>query len=247
MATVSKNKIGLKQKIMEENFFRPRWYSIFINPYFINRHSLYRAMQAFATATSDTANILDVGCGIKPYRNLFATEKYTGIDIAGGGHEDEAKTVDAFYDGHAIPFSDKTFDTVICTQVLEHADDPEVLVRECARVLADGGTAFFSMPFTYPEHEIPYDFRRFTRFEHQRLFAKNGFTEIGIHQTTGIFGTFGQLFVIWGFESIPFRAPLLKGFLTLVFFAPIQGFALLLDKITRKSGLTMDYVIILKK
>jgi len=238
---------SLKNKVIVEHFFRPRWYSVFINPYFINRHSLYREIRAFSSNTSKEARILDIGCGIKPYRNLFTTDHYTGIDIAGGGHEDDAKTVDSFYDGHTIPFSDNSFDTLICTQVLEHADDPEVLAKECARVLKDGGTAFFSMPFTYPEHEVPYDFRRFTRFEHQRLFKKNAFSEINIKQTTGIFGTFGQLFVIWCFESIPFRAPILKGLLTLLLLAPIQILSLLLDKLTGKSGLTMDYVIILKK
>ena len=239
--------ISFKKRLLEENFFRPRWYSVFINPYFINRNSLYLAIRNFAANTSPTARILDVGCGIKPYRNLFKNEQYTGIDIAGGGHDDEAKTVDAFYDGHTIPFPDNSFDTIICTQVLEHADDPEILVKECSRVLTPGGTAFFSMPFTYPEHEIPYDFRRFTRFEHKRLFHKNGFSTIDIQQTTGIFGTFAQLLVVWFFESIPFRAPVLKGLLTLLIFAPIQIFGLALDFLTSKSGMTMDYVIILKK
>ncbi len=238
---------NLKQSILEEHFFRPRFYSVLINPYFINRFSLYQAIIRFAAGTTKEATILDVGCGIKPYRHLFPTASYTGIDIAGGGHEDDAKTVDAFYDGHTIPFPDESFDTLLCTQVLEHADDPEILAKECARVLKPGGQAFFSMPFIYPEHETPYDFRRFTRFEHDRLFRKNGFTHVAIEQTTGLFGTFGQLFVVWMFESLNFRAPLLKAALSLLIFAPIQTLALALDWLFDKSGPTMDYVITLKK
>lgn len=234
-------------KILEDHFFRPRWYSIFINPYFINRYQLYQAITVFSKDTPDDAIILDVGCGIKPYRLLFKSKFYSGIDIAGGGHVDEAKTVDSFYDGHTIPFGDAGFNTLICTQVLEHASDPEILVSECSRVLAPGSRAFFSMPFTYPEHEIPYDFRRFTRYEHQRLFAKNGFEKIEITKTTGFCGTFSQLLVIWLFESIKFRAPFLKAILTAFIFAPIQIIGLLLDKITGKAGMTMDYVIILEK
>ena len=237
----------LKENILTENFFRPKWYSVFINPYFINRNSLYTTIRDFAKNTPSEAKILDVGCGIKPYRSLFVSNSYTGIDIAGGGHVDDAKTVDAYYDGYTIPYSDASFDTLICTQVLEHADDPEILVKECARVLKTGGRAFFSMPFVYPEHEIPYDFRRFTRFEHQRLFEKNNFSEIKITQTTGIFGTFGQLFVVWIFEGIPFRAPLLKAVLSFFIFAPIQIIALFLDWVTGKSGPTMDYVITVQK
>jgi SAM-dependent methyltransferase len=237
----------LKQQIIDENFFRPRWYSIFINPYFINRFTLFKAITTFAKTTDTEARVLDVGCGLKPYRNFFATTEYTGIDIAGGGHSDEAKVVDAYYDGHTIPFPDASFDTLICTQVLEHADDPEILMRECSRVLISGGTAFFSMPFTYPEHETPYDFRRFTRFEHTRLAEKNGFSDITISQTTGFAGTFAQLLVVWIFESIPFRSTILKTLLSLLVFAPIQGLGLLVDLITEKSGQTMDYVVTVKK
>jgi hypothetical protein len=119
-------------------------------------------------------------------------------------------------------------------------------VAECARVLAPHGTAFFSMPFTYPEHEIPYDFRRFTRYEHDRLLRKSGFTSVAILQTTGFAGTFAQLLVVWLFESIPFRSTLLKTFLSLVIFAPIQIFGLMIDIVTGKSGQTMDYVVIAK-
>ena len=237
----------LKAKILDTHFFRPRWYSVFINPYFINRRSLYQAIRKFSSGTKDTASVLDVGCGLKPYRNLFTTDNYTGIDISGGGHDDALKTVDTFFDGSTIPYPDESYDTLLCTQVLEHADDPGILVQECARVLTSNGKALFSMPFIYPEHEVPYDFRRFTRFEHERLLRKHGFTTITILKTTGFFGTFGQLFVIFIFEGIPFRAPLLKALLTVFIFAPIQIVSLFLDMLTRKSGPTMDYVIIAKK
>jgi SAM-dependent methyltransferase len=234
---------ALKKKVLEDQFFRPEWYSVFLNPYFINRNSLYQAMRKFAKSTRPDSRILDVGCGIKPYRSLFKTPHYSGIDIEGGGHADDAKHVDKYYDGLNIPFQDHAFSTLICTQVLEHADDPEQLVKECSRVLSSGGTAFFSMPFIYPEHEKPYDFRRFTRFEHERLLRKNGFESVEIFQTTGFFGTFGQMLVVFAFESMTFRASILKSLLSLFIFGPIQTISLFLDFIFNKSGPTMDYVI----
>jgi len=237
----------IKDRIFTQHFFLPVWYSVFINPYYISRRSLLVSIKKFASATATDAAILDVGCGIKPYRQFFKSQNYTGIDIEGGGHTDEAKDVSLYFDGHTIPFPDNSFDTLLCTEVLEHADDPEILVSECARVLKDGGRAYFSMPFVYPEHEIPYDFRRFTYFEHQRLFAKNNFKYISTVKTTGFFGTFGQIFVVWLFEGIPFRAPILKTLLTAGFFAPVQVICLLLDAITKKSGITLNYISELKK
>jgi len=233
----------LKNRIIDESFFRPRWHSVFINPYFINRKGLYSAIRKFAATIPKEARVIDVGCGLKPYRKLFSTESYKGIDIRGGGHADDAKVVDAYYDGAHVPFPDASFDALICTQVLEHADNPEALVSDCARVLAPGGRAFFSMPFTYPEHEKPYDFRRFTRFEHKRLLEKNGFSDILIEQTTGIFGTLSQMLSIWTFESLTFRATLLKTLLSIIVLGPLQILGLTLDAITGKSGMTMDYVI----
>jgi SAM-dependent methyltransferase len=233
----------LKARIIDESFFRPRWYSVFINPYFISRSTLYRSMRAFAHSVPASAAILDIGCGIKPYRSLFTSASYTGIDIEGGGHGDEQKTVDFFYDGTHMPFPDASFDTALCTQVLEHADDPEALVTDAARVLRSGGKIHISMPFIYPEHEVPYDFRRFTRFEHLRLLERSGFTNIQIFKTTGLFGTFAQLLVLQCFEGIPFRAPLLKALLSLFIFAPIQILGMLLDVLFRKAGPTLDYVV----
>ena len=99
----------------------------------------------------------------------------------------------------------------------------------------------------YPEHEKPFDFRRFTQFQHKRVLEKNGFKHIEIQKTTGFFGTFGQLFVIFIFEGISFRASILKTLLSVMFFAPIQIIALALDYSTHKAGPTMDYVIIAKK
>jgi SAM-dependent methyltransferase len=237
----------IKEKILNEQFFRPCWYSIFLNPYFINRYSLYKEIKRFAKTTSRNTRVLDVGCGIKPYRNLFITNDYVGIDIQGGGHADEAKAVDTFYDGVNIPFQEDSFDSIICTQVLEHSSDPEMLVKEMSRVIRPGGRIFISMPFIYPEHEAPFDFRRFTKFEHKKILEKNNFININIIKTTGFFGTFGQLFVIFLFEGIGFRASILKILLSIFVFAPIQTIALLLDMITRKSGSTMDYVVNAKK
>ncbi len=46
----------------------------------------------------------------------------------------------------ALPFSDATFDRVICSEVLEHVDDYHKAMSELVRVLKPGGTIGVSVP-----------------------------------------------------------------------------------------------------
>ena len=174
-----------KQQILEDLFFRPKAYAVFLNPYFINRNGLFKEIKRFANNTEPNQRVLDVGCGLKPYKHLFKTDEYIGIDIETGGHSNQDKYVDKFYDGENIPYEDNSFDLLICTQVLEHAENPEKVLSECNRVLKGGGKAFFSMPFMYPEHEIPYDFQRYTQFKHAKNLKENGFHNNSIKKQRG--------------------------------------------------------------
>lgn len=103
-----------------------------------------------------TGRILDVGCGKKPYGYLLRNaDEYIGIDI-----ESDGADVVIGPDG-PWPFPDQSFDWVICTQVLEHVENPDHLLGEIARVLRPGGKVILSFPFLYNEHGVP-DFRRLT-------------------------------------------------------------------------------------
>lgn len=47
----------------------------------------------------------------------------------------------------ALTFPDKSFDTLVSLDVLEHIPDYEQAFKECARVLKDGGKMMWSVPF----------------------------------------------------------------------------------------------------
>lgn len=236
------------KKIQEKHFFQPNWHSIIINPYFIARHGLLNKIKLFANQNFSEKNILDIGCGIKPYRNLFSkTAIYTGIDIKGGGHYDQAKTVDQFYDGINIPFEENKFDAIICTQVLEHANDPDTLLKEINRVLKKDGQLFLTMPFVWNEHEIPFDFRRFTRYGHEKIFEKNNLKIEKIETTSGIFGVCGQLISAFIFESLGKKNKFLKVFISVILCFPIQLIFVVFDCIFKNSWITLDYAINAKK
>jgi SAM-dependent methyltransferase len=62
-------------------------------------------------------------------------------------------------DAYALPYEDGTFYTVCAFEMLEHLDEPQRVVDECARVLLPGGTFVASSPKfgvmgpdKYPDH-----------------------------------------------------------------------------------------------
>lgn len=235
------------KELSQKHFFRPNWYSIIINPYFIARRGLLKKITNFTKSDFSGYNILDVGCGKKPYQSLFKGAFYIGIDIEGGGHFDQAKIVDKFYNGTDIPFPDNNFDIVICTEVMEHVADPEKLLNEIHRVLKLNGKIFLTMPFVWNEHEIPYDFRRYTRYEHKRIFEKYNLKIEKIEETTGVFRTCGQLISAFTFERLFLKNKPLKLLTAIILCFPIQLFFIILDLIFKNHWLTLDYVIIAKK
>jgi SAM-dependent methyltransferase len=118
-------------------------------------------------------SLLDVGCGEMPYRTCLHPDlSYTGIDVAEADAFAMRKS-DAVvqFDGVSIPFGDASFETILCTEVLEHAAAPEALIAEIERVLKPGGTLLATVPFSARVHYASYDFNRFTKFALSQMFA----------------------------------------------------------------------------
>jgi SAM-dependent methyltransferase len=67
--------------------------------------------------------------------------------------EDETKGSWTVLQGNAmtLPFEDKVFDKIVCSEVLEHVIDDEQAVRELHRVLKDDGELAVSVPSYLPE------------------------------------------------------------------------------------------------
>jgi SAM-dependent methyltransferase len=113
--------------------------------------------------------VLDVGCGHKPYFPFFAgASEYVGVDMAGNPDADVVGTVES------LPLADGSFDIVLCTQVLEHVDDPAAAVRELHRVTAPGGRVLASTHGVMVFHPNPNDYWRWTHTGLRRLFELNG-------------------------------------------------------------------------
>jgi SAM-dependent methyltransferase len=122
-----------------------------------------------------SGELLDVGCGKKPYRELApGVTRYVGLDLDTAVARAVA-VADAYYDGGAFPFADCSFDAVLCSQVLEHVFTPEEFLGEVHRVLRPGGKLLLTVPFAWDEHEQPRDFARYSSFGLRALLERNGF------------------------------------------------------------------------
>lgn len=73
-------------------------------------------------------------------------------------------------DAHDLPFAAGAFQGVIVQAVLEHVLDPWRVVSELHRVLCQDGVVLADTPFIAQVHCRQYDFHRFTRLGHRRLF-----------------------------------------------------------------------------
>ena len=118
-------------------------------------------------------DVLDVGCGAMPFRALLPNDvHYQGIDVpVAGSFGMHSHPEIMIFDGVRIPFPDCSWDGILCTEVLEHASDPEVLIAEMQRVLRPGGILLLTVPFAARVHHAPHDYHRFTRFRLQALLA----------------------------------------------------------------------------
>lgn len=157
----------------DHSFFKPRPIDIFYNPLYLLRRGLFVAIARAAPRFS--GRLLDVGCGSKPYEALFRVSQYVGVDVPISGHPRENKHTDIFYDGRTLPFADGVFDGVFCSEVFEHVFTPLALLAEIHRVLKPGALLLMTVPFTWMEHEQPYDFARYTSFGLAALVEGSGF------------------------------------------------------------------------
>ena len=142
--------------------------------------------------------LLDVGCGQKPYERIFRPflDEYVGIEredtFALTHASDTAGRPDLVYDGNRLPFDDRSFDTVLNVQVLEHTPRPSELVKEMARVLRDDGRLILSAPFQFRLHEEPHDYFRYSPHGLRELCRDAGLDVVEVHPMGSLWSVIGH-------------------------------------------------------
>ena len=111
--------------------------------------------------------MLDLGCG--EGRHIFGVmEKFPDLKCI--GLDPHIESLDKAFEGlkflesisntktnflsgsaYSLPFSDDSFDLVVCSEVLEHLHDYKDAIKEINRVLKPGGQFLASVPAEFPE------------------------------------------------------------------------------------------------
>ncbi len=134
--------------------------------------------------------VLDAGCGTQPYRPMV--EKY-GTSYYGVDKWVDEPTPDAKLDVQSLEsIEDDSFDTVLCSQVLEYVAEPYKALGECFRVLKPGGTLVMSAPFTIGIHDAPDDLFRFSPFGLRALAERAGFVIVETRGSGGLLSLLGH-------------------------------------------------------
>ena len=232
-------------EIRNNELFFPGFLGLFFNPFYFIRRGLYVAIRSYAHYMS--GRLLDFGCGSKPFKKLFDVEEYIGLDIEKNDQRDINNDIDFYYDGNTIPFKDNYFDCIFSSEVFEHVFNLENILQELNRVCKSGGYILITVPFIWDEHEVPYDFGRYTSYGICHLLQNNSFEVIEQKKTTNYVQTVFQMWNTYIYKHI-FKHKLAKLLLTPIVIAPVTIFALIISKILPQNfDFYHNNVVIAKK
>ena len=152
-------------------------------------------------------DVLDVGCGRKPYEKMLGKRCSCWIGLDFNTTPSGLSSADVFGSALDLPFDAEAFDTILSTQVLEHVHLPQVLLAEVERVLRPGGHLILTAPQTNPLHEEPHDYFRYTCHGLRSLAERAGLHVVEIKPLGGAIATVGQL-IVWHLSWLR-RVPIL--------------------------------------
>lgn len=97
------------------------------------------------------SHVLDLGCGAGFLCNALALDGHnvSGVDLsetslATARLHDTTQSVQYLCNHvYSLPFSNNSFDVVCAMDILEHIEEPQLLLAEASRVLKKGGLFFF--------------------------------------------------------------------------------------------------------
>lgn len=130
-----------------------------------------------------TGRVLDVGCGLQPYRSI--------VEQAGGEYVPyDRVSYPANVSGEDVgpdcsAWTHLGFDAILSTQIIQYHEEPFELLAEFRSILHNGGHLVITGPTCWPERE-PEDLFRFTQAGIGTLLRCAGFEIVRLELRAGV-------------------------------------------------------------
>lgn len=199
------------------------------------------------------SSILDAGCGSQQYRKYCVHLNYKSQDFCqyktdstkclvgnlGGVEGYNYGQVDYVGNIWDIDERDRSFDAILCTEVLEHIPYPNETLHEFSRLLKPGGCLILTVPSNSLRHMDPFFFYTgFTNRYLEEFLCLNGFTIESI-ETIGDYYRWLLVELLRSVKNNPF---------SILFLAPaICWFALKRKTATSINTLCFGYHVVARK
>lgn len=192
--------------------------------------SLLRAMKPIVQKYS-AGRLLDAGAGRLAWRPLLEEycSQYISVDVANS----LKGRVDALTDIQCMGIADNSFDTVFCSQVLEHVPEPWRALDEFYRILKPNGVLILSVPHLSHMHNEPNDYYRYTKYGIKHLLERRGFEVVRQEPAGGLLSFLGFIPATI-IASLLFGIPLLSG-IALVICRVFSNITVFFDKRLEKG------------
>lgn len=129
-----------------EDFFTEAVYCFFKN-------DLYNYMVRKRAIENELKNerpdrVLEVGCGISPTVTRAERVLYTDLSHKALQYlkKEQGQAWFVVADGTRLPFKDRCFSHVVCSEVLEHIENDQAVIHEMARVMHPSGQLLVTFP-----------------------------------------------------------------------------------------------------
>lgn len=202
------------------------------------KRSLQKALKKYAQG-----KLIDIGAGRLTYKDILKKycQEYQSLDFK-KTHPDLTYIEDI----KNLSLENDSFDTIFCSQVLEHVPEPSRAISELKRILKKNGYLILTTPFLGYLHNEPYDFQRFTKYALEYFLQKENLKIVILESSGGFFSFLGYVwstFILSIFYKIPFLWIII--FYLNYILAEILIF---LDKITKNSKIfPLNYLIVAQK
>ena len=175
--------------------------------------------------------VLDVGAGdFSRYESLFNCKEYIKMDT------EKNNNIDLIGRAENMPFEDGRFDSIVCTQVFEHLDQPFKVAEEIRRVLKKGGICLLTVPQVNELHAEPVDYFRYTKYGIKKVFSRVGFELIDYHRMGGFFTLKAQLNIRYLIDRFNLYDHKLLGRILSKFFQIYSKLMFFIDKLDKSKA-----------